>query len=197
MLSRQKSNLKIKTTIDSFIFTLLIMGLVATVAATNALAQSSQSIAPNDQANPNMTGRAIDRTGTAFSGRNSVSIKSTDAGIVPRYQQNSGCINCGTVDFINVIGQGAQNDFITGAIISGAIRNKIFRHGQDQHYPIDPRMGGNTHPDHQQDNASTHYDIGVTMDDGTQTVITHQNAPNFHRGARIKLIDGEFVPHQH
>ena len=185
------------------IFTIISFAVM--IKIESAVAQSSQSLAPNTahKPEPNMTGRAIDRTGTAFSGRNSVSIKSTDAGRIPRYQQNSGCINCGTVDFINVIGQGGNIDLITGGIISGVIRNKVIRHGQDQdqdqdqHYPIDPRMSGHMHQGHQPSDEATHYKIGVTMDDGTQSVITHQHAPNFHRGDRIKLIDGEFVPHQH
>lgn len=170
------------------------------IGVENTFSQSTQSIAPNpaQKPEPGMAGRAIDRTGTAFSGRNSVSIKSTDAGRVPRYQQNSGCINCGTVDFINVIGQGGI-DLITGGIISGVIRNKVFQHGQGQHqhYPMNPQLNGNTHPGHQPNQEQTHYKIGVTMDDGTQTVITHPNPPNFHRGDRIELIDGEFVPHPH
>ena len=181
-----------KTTIMVFSF----ISFTVMMGTERAVAQSSQSIAPNPahKPEPNMTGRAIDRTGTAFSGRNSISIKSTDAGRIPRYQQNSGCINCGTVDFIDVIGQGGI-DFITGGIISGVIRNKVIRHGQDQHYPIDPRSGGNMHPGHQHNNDTTQYNIGVTMDDGTQTVITRQGAPNFHRGDRIELIEGEFTPH--
>ncbi len=186
---------RLKTTIVAF----TIISFAAVIKVSNAVAQSSQSIAPNPahKSEPNMTGRAIDRTGTAFSGRNSVSIKSTDAGKIPRYQQNSGCINCGTVDFINVIGQGGNIDLITGGIISGVIRNKVIRHGQDQHYPIDPRISGNMHRGHQPSDDATHYKIGITMDDGTQSIITHQHAPNFHRGDRIKLIDGEFVPHHH
>lgn len=176
-----------------------IISFAVMIEIESAVAQSSQSIAPNSahKPEPNMTGRAIDRTGTAFSGKSSVSIKSTDAGRIPRYQQNSGCINCGTVDFINVIGQSGNIDLITGGIISGVIRNKVIRHGHDQHYPIDPRMSGNMHQGHQTSDDATHYKIGVTMDDGTQSIITHQHAPNFHRGDRIKLIDGEFVPHHH
>ncbi len=168
------------------------------IRAENAFSQSSQSIASNpaQKPEPSMTGRAIDRTGTAFSGRNSVSIKSTDAGRVPRYQQNSGCINCGTVDFINVIGQGGI-DLITGGIISGVIRNKVFQHSQGQHYPASPQPYGNTHPHHHPNQEQSHYKIGVTMDDGTQTVITHPTPPNFHRGDRIELIDGEFMLHPH
>lgn len=185
--------------LKAMIVVFTIISYAVMIEIESAVAQSSQSIAPNPahKSEPNMTGKTIDRTGTAFSGRNSVSIKSTDAGRIPRYQQNSGCINCGTVDFINVIGQGGGIDLITGGIISGVIRNKVIRHGQNQHYPVDPRISGNMHQDHQPTHDATHYKIGVTMDDGTQSVITHQHAPNFHRGDRIKLIDGEFVPHQH
>ncbi|MDH5551843.1 MAG: hypothetical protein OEX82_00765 [Nitrosomonas sp.] len=187
-----------RLTITKIVFFIISVAFV--IGVENAFSQSTQSIAPNpaQQPEPGMTGRAIDRTGTAFSGRNSVSIKSTDAGRVPRYQQSSGCINCGTVDFINVIGQGGI-DLITGGVISGVIRNKVFQHGQGQHphYPTNPQLNGNIHPGHPSNQEQTHYKIGVTMDDGTQSVITHQHAPNFHRGDRIELIDGEIVPHTH
>ncbi len=182
--------------LTNIVFFAILLALI--IRAENTFSQSTQSITQNPAQKPEsgMTGRAIDRTGTAFSGRNSVSIKSTDAGQIPRYQQNSGCINCGTVDFINVIGQGGI-DLITGGIISGVIRNKVFQHGHGQHYPVNPQLYGNTHPNHHPNQEQPHYTVGVTMDDGTQTVITHPSPPNFHRGDRIELIDGEFVHHPH
>lgn len=148
----------------------------------------------------NMPMKAVNRVGTAFSGRRSVSIKSTDAGIVPRYPQTSACINCGTVDFVNIIGQGNNIDFITGGIISGIIRNKIIGHGQHQHYPPNTTMNENSHANHQHGNQSTNntarYEVGVTMDDGTQTILKQQHAPQFHFGDRVRLIDGVILPNQ-
>lgn len=196
MLNKQnETHLKINTAVMAVI---LFGTFLPANHLTTAHAQSSQSIAPAPPAHRpdlNMPNRAIDRTGTAFSGRrSSVSIKSTDAGIVPRYPQTSACINCGTVDFVNVIGQGNNIDLITGGIINGVIRNKVFQYGQNQGYPIDPHMHGNAHQGHHQGNGTTHYDVGVTMDDGTKTIITQPNTPHFHSGDRIKLIDGEFVP---
>ena len=82
-----------------------------------------QSIAPKPdiKPNPDLTSRSMHRTGTAIVGaRNSVSIKSTDAGIIhyppsvppspvpssvytPNSPHASNCINCGLIDFINII----------------------------------------------------------------------------------------------
>ncbi|MDP1559355.1 MAG: hypothetical protein Q8K59_04005 [Nitrosomonas sp.] len=247
MLNRQnKARLKIRSAVISLIFfgiaiVSLMSERIPAFSAKSAYAQSihstdslsnisaerivGQQMAQNRQDSAttpeiNMPERAVNRVGTAFSGRRSVSIKSTDAGIVPRYPQTSACINCGTVDFVNAIGQGNNldliaggiiggvitapetkitiQDLITGGIIGGVIRNKVIRHGQ--HYPADSTRGGNYNPGYQTGNPSAHnnnrYDVGVTLDDGTKAIITQQNAPQFHHGDRVQLIDGVVVPDQ-
>ena len=155
---------------------------------------------PESKTNLNMPSRTIkiDRVGTAFKGRNSISIKSTDAGIVPRYQPIAGCDNCGIVDFVNVIGQGGIIGTITGGIIGGTIARKIGKYGSRKYSNTDTSANGSVNTEHtfERDTANRiiHYDVGVTMNDGTQSIITLPNEPRFNNGDRIKLIDGVLVP---
>ena len=91
----------------------------------NELPQQQQTLStrslpptPGIKPDPHMPVRTMQRTGTAIVGaRNSVSIKSTDAGIVhrpaapstllsplpPLPQSGTNCINCGIIDFINTV----------------------------------------------------------------------------------------------
>ncbi len=137
--------------------------------------------------------RTIHRIGTAINTpRNSISIKSTDAGIIPRQPPpTSGCINCGIVDFVNKMGQGNNLNAIASGIVAGTVAREIIRpHGTNQpdatgHIP--GNHGGNmVNPGHP-------YQIGVTMSDGRQAIIALPDAANFQQGDRVKLIDGVLV----
>lgn len=124
----------------------------------------------------NIPKRVVDGVDSTFSGRNSISIRSTDAGIMPIYQQPSECMNCGIVDFFE---PGYAASIISGGIISGVIGSKIFRR-ETHKYPGRHFNGG----------LVNYYDIGIAMDDGTQTIIKQQSAPYFHSGDKLQLNDG-------
>ncbi|MBK6957892.1 MAG: hypothetical protein IPH22_05445 [Nitrosomonas sp.] len=136
--------------------------------------------------------RTIHRVGTAISTpRNSISIKSTDAGIIHRQPPVSGCINCGIVDFVNKIGQGNNLNAIASGIVAGTIAREIIRpHGTNQ-----PDTTGGMLGDHGSNMANpvNPYQIGVTMSDGRQAIIPLPDATNFQQGDRVKLIDGVLV----
>lgn len=136
--------------------------------------------------------RTIHRVGTAISTpRNSISIKSTDAGIIPRQPPASGCINCGIVDFVNKIGQGNSLNAIASGIVAGTVAREIIRpHGTNQ-----PDTTGGTPGNHggNMTNSGNPYQIGVTMSDGRQAIIALPDAANFQQGDRVKLIDGVLV----
>mgnify|MGYP003386101022 CR=1 FL=1 len=136
--------------------------------------------------------RTIHRVGTAISTpRNSISIKSTDAGTIPRQPPTSGCINCGIVDFVNKIGQGNNLNAIASGIVAGTIAREIIRpHGTNQ-----PDTTGGMPGDHGSNMANpvNPYQIGVTMSDGRQAIIALPDAANFQQGDRVKLIDGALV----
>ncbi|MBY0485271.1 hypothetical protein [Nitrosomonas sp.] len=136
--------------------------------------------------------RTIHRVGTAISTpRNSISIKSTDAGIIPRQPPASGCINCGIVDFVNKMGQGNNLNAIASGIVAGTVAREIIRpHGTNQPDTADGMPG-----DHggNMANPVNPYQIGVTMSDGRQAIIALPDAANFQQGDRVKLIDGVLV----
>lgn len=153
------------------------------------LIPQSASDSPPDLSRPP---RTIHRVGTAISTpRNSISIKSTDAGTVPRQPPTSGCINCGIVDFVNNIGQGNNLNAIASGIVAGTIAREIIRpHGTNQ-----PDTAGGMLGDHGSNMANpvNPYQIGVTMSDGRQAIIALPDAANFQQGDRVKLIDGALV----
>ncbi|MDR4514728.1 hypothetical protein [Nitrosomonas sp.] len=158
---------------------------------------------PDTKPDPNLPPRTIQRTSTAISGaRNSISIKSTDAGIIhyppavlppntpPPSQPPalSGCINCGVIDFINIAHGNAPN-VITSGIIAGTIARKIGEHGAHQH--TDNTPGRHAHPgqQHQQ-----HYHVGVTMQDGNRQIIMVPDITGLHRGDFVQIKDGVLTP---
>ncbi len=183
------------------------------ISATGACAQSAHADQQGHQQLPrsqslttqplaesppdlNRPPRIIHRTGTAIGApRNSISIKSTDAGIIHRQSSASGCINCGIIDFVNKIGQGGNLNAIASGVVAGTIAREIIRqtphpHGADHHGAgggIHGHYGGNsTHPGDQ-------YQVGITMNDGRQAIIALPDAANFHQGDRVKLVDGVLV----
>lgn len=175
--------------------------ILSIITVNSAFAQSSSSIqAPSSPPDLNNSPRTIHRTGTAIGARNSISIKSTDAGIIHRQPPASGCTNCGVIDSINKLGQGSGLNAIAGGVIAGTIAREVMRHNA-------PHAHGSAHPNHStalhgvpgdhghtMTNPAGQYNIGITMNDGSQAVITLPNAANFQQGDRVKLIDGALVP---
>lgn len=160
---------------------------------SQSLTTQSLSESPPDLNRPP---RIIHRTGTAIGApRNSISIKSTDAGIIYRQPSASGCINCGIIDFVNRIGQGGNLNVIASGVVAGTIAREIIRqtphlHGADHH-----GAGGGIHGHYGENRVhpGDQYQVGITMNDGRQAIIALPDAANFHQGDRVKLIDGVLV----
>ncbi|MBS0299561.1 MAG: hypothetical protein JSR32_06465 [Proteobacteria bacterium] len=175
-------------------------------AATIAFAQSSgvdqdqrrqpQSQRLTTQPSPesppdvNRPPRIIHRTGTAIAPpRNSVSIKSTDAGIIHRQPPATGCSNCGIIDFVNKIGQGPGLNAIVGGVIAGTVAREVMRQNP---YPQGTNGSDTSHGSQAGGTAQPHdqYQVGVTMSDGSQAIIALPDATQFHQGDRVRLVDG-------
>lgn len=138
--------------------------------------------------------RTVHRIGTAIGApRNSVSIKSTDAGAIPRQPAASGCINCGVINFVNRIGQGPGLNAIAGGVVAGTVAREIIRQNP---YPHETNYPGAVNGAHMGDTTQPHdqYQVGITMNDGRQAIIALPDAANFHQGDRIRLVDGVLVP---
>jgi len=167
----------------------------------HTLSTSSLPPRPGIKPDPHMPVRTMQRTGTAIVGaRNSVSIKSTDAGIIhrpaaasaplsPLPQSGTSCINCGIIDFINIAQGNAINAMASG-IIAGTIARKIGEHGahpQPDHTP-------SRHAHQEQGQHQQHYQVGVTMQDGSRQVIMVPDITGLHRGDIIQFKDGVLTP---
>lgn len=148
---------------------------------------------PESPPDLNRPPRIIHRTGTAIAPpRNSVSIKSTDAGIIHRQPPASGCSNCGVIDFVNKIGQGPGLNAIAGGVIAGTVAREVMRQNPYPHGTGNPgaipgsHAGGAAQPHDQ-------YQVGITMSDGSQAIIALPDATQFHQGDRVKWVDGALM----
>lgn len=137
--------------------------------------------------------RAVQRIGTAIPPpRNTVSIKSTDAGAIPRQSPLSPCINCGVVDFVNRLGQGPNLNAIVSGVVAGTVARGVIgsmQHSHDGHHPGDMQHPPNHHgvpPQHP-------YQVGITLDDGRQAIIAIPEGVNFQQGDRVRWVDGVLV----
>lgn len=172
--------------------------LAQSTAAEQNDPQQSQRLTtqppPESPPDVNRPPRTIHRIGTAIGApRNSVSIKSTDAGAIPRQPAASGCINCGVINFVNRIGQGSGLNAIAGGVVAGTVAREIIRQNS---YPPRTHYTGTVGGAHAGSTAQPHdqYQVGITMNDGRQAIIALPDAANFHQGDRIRLVDGVLVP---
>lgn len=153
-----------------------------------ATVQPAPEIPPDLNSRPP---RAVQRIGTAIPPpRNTVSIKSTDAGAIPRQSPLSPCINCGVVDFVHPLAQGQGMNAIVSGVVAGTIARGVIGSMQpphDGHHPPNHHGGGHTVP------PQHPYQVGITLDDGRQAIIAIPEGANFQQGDRIRWVDGTLV----
>jgi len=181
---------------------IVIILILSLIGIKSALTQSISTHTMHQQANPgtqelvlvpmpkakpnlSMPSRTVNRVGTMIGTRNSISVKSTDAGIIHRHPPGATCINCGVIDFINIPGQGPVLNAIATGVVAGTIARSIGQYGAHSHDSGHANVPPHNH----------HYDVGITMQDGSQAIITLPDASQFHRGDPVQLIDGVLVPH--
>jgi len=193
--SRHAGDLAKLTVVTAIIFSLFAVNITLAQSSANAQNLTTRPL-PESPPDLNRAPRTIHRTGTAISGaRNSISIKSTDAGIIHRQPPASGCINCGIVDFVNKMGQGSGLNAIASGVVAGTVAREILQYTPHPH-PHDanhPNPAGGHHGNNMA-NPGNQYQVGVTMNDGRQAIITLPDAANFHQGDKVKLMDGVLVP---
>ena len=123
--SCQMGDLAKLTVVTAIIFSLFAVNIASAQSSSSAQSLTTRPL-PESPPDLNRAPRTIHRTGTAISGaRNSISIKSTDAGIIHRQPPASGCINCGIVDFVNKMGQVGGLNAIAGGVIAGTVARKL------------------------------------------------------------------------
>lgn len=207
--------LKIRSVVNPTKAAIVVAIIFSILVANSAFSQSSDTTQsyqqpsepnhpttrplPENPSDLNKQPRKIQRIGTAIPApRNSVSIKSTDAGAIHRPPPAPGCPNCGVIDFVNKLGQGPGLNAIAGGVVAGTIAREIIRQTPHAHGAIHPNAvggisggyGGNVNHPGQPDNP---YQVGVTMSDGSQAIIALPDASNLQQGDRIQFIDGVLV----
>lgn len=191
--SCQTGDLAKLTVVTAIIFSLFAVNIALAQSSSSAQNLTTQPL-PESPPDLNRAPRTIHRTGTAISGaRNSISIKSTDAGIIHRQPPASGCINCGIVDFVNKMGQVGGLNAIAGGVVAGTVAREIMQYAPHPHGANHPNPAGGHHGNNMA-NPGNQYQVGVTMNDGRQAIITLPDAANFHQGDKVKLMDGVLVP---
>ncbi len=184
----------------------LLGSLIASLAMAQAHGQTANNQPPPPalsqnpatvviEAPPGVTRppRIIHRVGTAIPPpRNSVSIKSTDAGHIPRQSAVSGCINCGVIDFIQRSTSGNALNAITSGVVAGTIAREVNR---QLPYPgiAHPHYGAGIVPNPSDGNITNPYQVGITLHDGSQAIIALPDVSHLQQGDRVQLIDGAIV----
>lgn len=149
------------------------------------------------------TRSVLQKDATDTSAQNSVRIRSIEAGRIIRPHGQPSCMNCGVISYVYPSGHprsgGGYGNTMTG--MSGGVVAIPF--GEDGEGRFITNIGGIL------GNASSYsgqigqghvggkvmyYDIGVMLENGTQTVVRQQTMPNFNVGERVKLIDGVLLP---
>lgn len=181
----------------------IMTGLIPGIAEQRVFSQSTyventlaEQNSPNGR-NYTITSTPTHGTGSALSGRDNVSLKSTDAAAInPTYQQPPVCINCGFMDFADVFAPGGAAAILYGGIISGVIGSKILGKEAHRYHPTDAPMSKGTFPSirHFNDGPANHMinrNFGITVDNGTRAVIQQPAAPYYYSGDEKLLMDGQ------
>ena len=184
--------------------------------AVNEPANSSRSALtdnpPNQLAPPQPKQRSavtystrsvLQKDATDSSAQNSVRIRSVEAGRIIRPHGQPSCVNCGVISYVYPSGHprsgGGYGNAMAG--IPGGVVAIPF--GEDGEGRFIANIGGilgnaSSYPSQiGQGHAGgkvMYYDIGVMLENGTQTVVRQETRPHFNVGERVKLIDGVLLP---
>lgn len=191
----------------------IILGVIilAVMTASSAWGQSSANLSQRSPESRSQAEeisdspkpvRKIHRIGTALeTPPGSISLKSTDAGPASRRPSRTTCSNCGIIDSINKINLNA----IAGGVVAGTIAREVIRQAPHQTSPYpyqSPYPIGSGYPPHPMDGINgqhgpmhhpNQYQVGVTMSDGSQSIIVLPDVSHLQHGDRVQLIDGAIV----
>lgn len=156
-------------------------------AEQNSPSSRKKIITSTPNADAEMPLKDVNRTDSTSSGGNGVSLKSTDAAIDPRYQQPPVCVNCGIVDFTDIVIPGNAAAIISGGIISGIIGSTILRKEAHRHHPVDATMSRDIYPSirHFSGGPENHiikHRIGINTNDDNRAIIQQPTAPYYYSG---------------
>lgn len=145
------------------------------------------------------TRSVLQKDPTDTSAQNSVRIRSVEAGRIVRPYGQPACVNCGVINYVYPSGYarngGGYGNPMAG-IPGGVVAIPLGDEGEGRFIaPIGSILG---HPNQigqgQTGGSVMYYDIGVMLENGTQTIVRQETRPHFNIGERVKLIDGVLLP---
>jgi len=159
-------------------------------ASGNALAQRTAPTSVSVGA----PGAGYGQVGSSYSGDG----QSTGAGTW-RYNQQSGCANCGVVESIREIkheGDGSALATLGGAAVGGTIGRQLGdgkgRVAATIAGAVLGAAAGNQAA--KKSHASTSYQTTLRMDDGSVQTLNHSDAPKWRTGQEVQLNNGTLSP---
>lgn len=132
------------------------------------------------------------------------SYSSSGYGTGAPYGTTASCYDCGTVSRIEVASTNPSNvPNATGAVVGGIVGGiagheltKNSSQGKQNAATVAGVVGGavagNAIQNHAQANNTT-YNLYVTMDNGTSTVVTQTDLSGIHEGSRVRVDNGRAV----
>ncbi len=149
------------------------------------------------------TRSVLQKDPTDTSAYNSVRIRSIEAGRIIRPYGQPACVNCGVINYVYPSGHarsgGGYGNAMAG-IPGGVVAIPLGEDGEGRFIaPIGGILGSTSpYPNQisqgQAGGSVMYYDIGVMLENGTQTVVRQETKPHFNIGERVKLIDGVLLP---
>ncbi|MBK7363585.1 MAG: hypothetical protein IPI97_00680 [Nitrosomonas sp.] len=149
------------------------------------------------------TRSVLQKDSTDTSAQNSVRTRSVEAGRIIRPHGQPSCMNCGVISHVYPPGYPRSGGGYGGNAMTGIPGGVAIPFGDDGEgrfiAPISSIAGNTTaYPNQasqgQADGRVMYYDIGVMLENGTQTVVRQAVKPHFNVGERVKLIDGVLFP---
>lgn len=109
------------------------------------------------------------------------------------------CHNCGTVESVREIveqGQGTGLGAIAGGILGGVLGHQVGNGRGNDAATVIGAVGGAVagHQIEKAERKAVHYEITVRLNDGSTHKLTSKEAPPWHEGDQVKLIDGALYP---
>lgn len=150
------------------------------------------------------TRSVLQKDATDTSAQNSVRIRSIEAGRIVRPYGQPSCVNCGVISYVypssgySRSGGGYGNAM--AGIPGGVVAIPLGENGEGRFIaPIGGILGNAPSYSNQMGQGQAggnvmYYDIGVMLENGTQTVVRQETKPHFNIGEKVKLIDGVLFP---
>lgn len=119
--------------------------------------------------------------------------------LTPLVESRVRCADCGVIESVREIekaGDGTGLGAVGGAVAGGVLGNQVGAgRGKDVMTVVGAVAGGIAGNQIEKKVRSTKsYEISVRMEDGSTRLVSEPNAPAWHSGDRVRLIEGRIQP---